>query len=128
MPGTESRSARLVEEAAGSLGARVSHIDQLALGTGHVRATMAKLLGTLYDAVDCNGLPAESALTLESLVGLPTFRGLGDEDHPIRQLLHALRMPGDTEDASDREQVLRLIQAVLVDCIQGVGDDSPHIP
>jgi ornithine carbamoyltransferase len=118
MAGADSRGARLVEEAAGGLGAQVSHIDPIALGTGQVRAAIAKLLGSLYDAVDCDDLPAEAALTLERLLDMPMFRGLGGESHPIRQLLPALRGQGDVGAATDDEPIIRLIQAVLVDCIR----------
>jgi len=114
---SDSPAVQIVEEAAGLLGARVSHIDRLALDNGRTRATLARLLASLYDAVDCTDAPDGSALALERLCDLPTFLGLGGERHPIRELLPALNDESATHAPSERADLVSLIQAVLVECI-----------
>jgi ornithine carbamoyltransferase len=110
-------SAGLVAEAAGGLGAHVSRIDQLALGTGRRRAPMARLLGSLYDAIECGDLSADAALALEQLADRPTFRNLGDEQHPIRKLLPALKEAPEAAAHSDHDDLVSLLQAILVESV-----------
>ena len=113
----DSPAVQIVEEAASRLGAHVSYVDRLALDTVRTRAALAKLLADLYDAVDCDDAPEDSALALEQLCDLPTFLGLGDERHPIRQLLPALNDESGMPAASEHADVVSLIQAVLVECM-----------
>jgi len=43
-----------------------------------------RLLGRLYDAIDCAGLTPGTVQAIEQSAGVPVFRGLGLEDHPAR--------------------------------------------
>jgi hypothetical protein len=74
-------------------------------------ADTARLLGHLYDAVDCEALPAGFAARLQSLLEVPVYDSLAREDHPIFDLLSALVPAGRTPTAADR---CTLVQAALV--------------
>jgi hypothetical protein len=49
--------------------------DTLALG---------RMLGRMYDAVDCAGIPEPIARQIEQEAGVPVFRGLGLDEHCAR--------------------------------------------
>lgn len=66
--------------AASALGARVSRIRP------GVPKDTAPLLGRLYDAIECEGLPDEVVRELEKGAGRPVFNGLGEARHPLRVL------------------------------------------
>jgi len=114
----DSPAVQIFDEAACWLGAHVSRIDGLAIDTGRTRAALARLMGSLYDAVDCVDASDGSALALEQLCDMPTFLGLGGEWHPIRQLLPALNDATPAHAASEHADLISLIQAVLVESIR----------
>jgi ornithine carbamoyltransferase len=93
-----------VDAAATQLGARVSRIHADAV----LPPDTARILGHLYDAIDCEHVPAEVASKLRQQVGVPVYEGLGRDDHPLLQLL------GPADDADDRRF---LVQALLVSTI-----------
>lgn len=66
--------------AATELGARVAHILP-----SRSRET-AQLLGRLYDAIECEGLPGDALRDLDRGAGRPVFNGLGEAGHPLRVL------------------------------------------
>jgi len=99
-------SARLFERAATALGARVSHLRPGLLVSGHARdEAAARLLGTLYDAIDGVGMSAAQALELQRLSGIPVFADLGGPASPLRAQLTA---------ADDEAQLQALVEAALV--------------
>jgi ornithine carbamoyltransferase len=102
------------EDAATALGAHVSHIGEDDLQAACANPEWARMLGRLYDAVDCGRLDREAAIGLERAAGIPMFSGLGDEGHPVRQLLADLGGEGATPDGASREALLELVEAVLV--------------
>jgi len=107
-------SARLFERAATSLGARVSHIGAGALAVAPQRRdTAARLLGSLYDAIDFIPLPPERAESLQQAAGVPVFADLGGEHSPLLALVTAQASPADRE-----AELLALMQAVLVDAMR----------
>jgi len=110
----DSPSARMFEQAATSLGARVSHIGAGALAVdGRRQSAAARILGNLYDAIDFIPLPPERAESLQAAAGVPVFADLGGERSPLRALLTA------TEDAGERDaQLLALVQAVLMQAMR----------
>lgn len=109
-----SPSALLFERAATGLGARVSHIGPEAVHVGDGRDEIAaRLLGSLYDAVDCAALPAEAARQLQRIAGVPVFSDLGGDDSPLRALLPALAL----ESPDDPDTLLHLVQAVLLETV-----------
>jgi ornithine carbamoyltransferase len=105
---------RRFDAAASALGARVAHInaspawlrDDPPLG-----APTARLLENLYDAVDCEELPAGFAQRLQAQLGVPVFDGLARDDHPVFGLLPRLADPRHAPDDDDR---CALLQATLV--------------
>jgi ornithine carbamoyltransferase len=106
----DAPSARSFEKAATALGARVSHIgpEALVLDDTRLEAT-ARILGSLYDAIDFIPMPAERASTLQRLAGVPVFADLGGEQSPLRALA------ATSMDAAGSEAwIVALIEAVLV--------------
>jgi ornithine carbamoyltransferase len=74
--------------AASALGARVAHIrpsSSRITQPGESQET-AQLLGRLYDAIDCEGLPPAVVRDLERGAGRPVFNGLAEAGHPLRML------------------------------------------
>ena len=66
--------------AATALGARVAHIRP------SVSQETAQLLGRLYDAIECEGLPGDALRDIDRSAGRPVFNGLGEPGHPLRVL------------------------------------------
>lgn len=110
----DTPSACLFERAASSLGARVSHIGPDAISLDPRRQdSAARILGTLYDAIDFIPLPPERAESLQTAAGVPIFADLGGERSPLRALLTA---PADSDECE--AQMLALMQAVLVQAMR----------
>lgn len=106
-PGT--LSAQLFERAVTRLGARVSRIGSEGLMDGPDRSRhAARMLGSLYDAVDCVSFKPERARELQAMAGIPFFSDLGGDASPLRELLPALASPVD-------EAMMCLMQAVLIE-------------
>jgi ornithine carbamoyltransferase len=110
----DTPSARLFERAAISLGARVSHIGPDALTLNPQRQeTAARILGSLYDAIDFIPLPPERAESLQDAAGVPIFGDLGGERSPLLSLLTT-----QDESAEREAELLALMQAVLMDAMR----------
>ena len=108
--GHDTPSARRFERAATALGARVSHIGPESLVLDDARlATTARILGSLYDAIDFIPMPAERADFLQRLAGVPVFADLGGELSPLRELLTPA-----TDEAESEAELLALMEAVLL--------------
>lgn len=107
-------AGQLLIDAATLLGARVARIDPASAwwrGEAQPGADTARLLQNLYDAVDCEALPAGFAARLQSLLEVPVYDGLAREDHPMFALLAEMVPPGQAPVAADRRA---LVQAALV--------------
>lgn len=109
-----------VADAARGLGARVAWVPPMTVQIGpsaEARET-ARLLGRLYDALDCEGLPPALVQCLHRDSGVPVYEGLGRKNHPLVHLLPLL----DAEQAQalgtssfDEDEGHRcLLQAMLV--------------
>jgi ornithine carbamoyltransferase len=87
--GRHSPSQGVVADAARGLGAHVAWVPPMALevGDGPQAHEATRLLGRFYDALDCEGLPAEWVHSLRRDSGIPVYEGLGRRDHPLAQLL-----------------------------------------
>ncbi|HEY9026796.1 MAG TPA: hypothetical protein VIP05_21060 [Burkholderiaceae bacterium] len=108
--GHDTASARRFERAATALGARVSHIGPEASVLDDTRLeSTARILGSLYDAIDFIPMPPERAEFLQRIAGVPVFADLGGERSPLRALL------SPTADAAESEaELLALVEAVLL--------------
>jgi len=104
--------ATLFREAAEALGASVSHIrPELGAGgvTGGGLLRTARLLGRLYDAIECQGLAPALVVQLGREAGVPVFDGVATPAHSIAQL--ALELDGN-EPLEKKRRLL--VQAVLL--------------
>lgn len=101
----------LFTRAATALGAQVAPLRAcLSLpGTPAQVQRMARVLGRLYDAVECLGLAPELVRRIGIEAGVPVFEGLASGQHPTHWLAHALGL----EPGTDALRCLA-IQAVLV--------------
>ena len=102
-------SALLFRRACGALGAHVSLVRPLrheADDAGSFDDT-ARLLGRLYDAIECQGPATALVQLLRERVGIPVFAGSATPEHPSVRLIEQL----DGSPAERRECVL---QALLI--------------
>jgi ornithine carbamoyltransferase len=107
----DSAEAALFHQAAAELGAHVSRIKpSLALldTSAHVQHT-ARMLGRLYDALECQGMPAELVQQIERDAGVPVFAGLASANDSLQQLAGLL---GGTAAGDDARRAV--LQALLV--------------
>jgi len=97
--------------AAHELGAHVAQIRSAFTADstpGEVQNT-ARMLGRLYDAVECEGLPPSLVAQLASAAGIPVYDGLASPSHASADLAHQLA--GDEPLADKRRFV---VQAMLL--------------
>jgi ornithine carbamoyltransferase len=98
-------------QAATALGAHVSFVQPSldeASSASQV-ADLARMLGQLYDAVECQHLPISLVQRIASSAGIPVFDGLATASHPTCAL--AAELNGDTS-AEDKRR--RILQAALL--------------
>ena len=74
--------------AATALGAQVAHIRPSSSRITQPDASheTALVLGRLYDAIECEGMPLSLVQEVERTAGRPVFNGLADAHHPLRVL------------------------------------------
>jgi ornithine carbamoyltransferase len=110
----DAEDARLFRRAATELGAHVAHVRPV-LSEGspaqEVRHT-ARLLGRLYDAIECQGMGAALVRRLAAEAGVPVYDGLACATHPTARL--ADHLEGDASPTDKRRFVL---QAALLDTL-----------
>ncbi len=106
-------SALLFRQAASELGARVAHIGMSLSEHSSAQDVVhtARLLGRLYDAVECQGLPTALVQQVAGAAGIAVYDALSDEPL-ILQL--AAQLGGDADSAHNRRFVL---QALLLQTI-----------
>jgi ornithine carbamoyltransferase len=78
-----------LHEAAQELGARVAEVRFAEPPGTRSRdgvRQLARMLGRLYDAVDCAALPPATVREIEQEAGVPVYDGLALDDHPARAL------------------------------------------
>ncbi|MEO7245359.1 MAG: ornithine carbamoyltransferase [Rubrivivax sp.] len=110
----DAADSTLFRRAASGLGAHVAHIrpSLSELSTPHDVQHTARLLGRLYDAVECQGVAAAIVLRLGDEAGIPVFDGLASAGHPTTHLAGLLG--GDAAANGNRGFV---VQAVLLGAI-----------
>ena len=106
--------AALFRRAAVELGAHVAHIrpSLSELSTPLEVQHTARMLGRLYDAVECQGMAPALVQQVGNDAGVPVYDGIASRGHPTANLADLLG--GDTSPADNRRFVL---QAVLLSTI-----------
>jgi ornithine carbamoyltransferase len=106
--------AALFRRAAEELGARVSHIrpNLSESSTAQEVQHTARMLGRLYDALECQGMARALVQQIGIDAGAPVYDGIASAAHPTAGLADLLG--GDSTPADKRRFVL---QAVLVSAV-----------
>jgi len=93
-------AAALFIAAVEQLGASTSQISEaFALRDEHELQRVARMLDRLYDAVECQGVPAASVRRLGDLATVPVFDGIACETHRTAALADQLADCGSAADA-----------------------------
>ena len=106
--------AALFRRAAVELGAHVAHIrpSLTELSTPLEVQHTARMLGRLYDAVECQGMAADLVHQLGIDASVPVFDAIASQRHPTAKLVSLLG--GDSPPLDQRRFVL---QAVLLSTV-----------
>jgi ornithine carbamoyltransferase len=106
--------AALFLRAAHELGAHVAHIrpSLSELSTPQEVKHTARMLGRLYDAVECQGMTPAMVRQVGDDAGVPVYDGIAMRSHPTAQL--AEQMEGGGSTANNR---LFILQALLLNTI-----------
>lgn len=109
-----SEDAFVFERAATRLGARVARIrsSDAGLGASADLAATARLLGRLYDAIECQGVDDRVIAQLEAHSGIVVYNGIGLATNPV---FLGLRSQMQGQDADLREAV---IQSILLSTLR----------
>ncbi len=108
-------AAMLFRGAAEALGAHVAHIRPSLSGLStpqEVRHT-ARMLGRLYDAVECQDMAADLVQLVGADAGVPVYDGAASPTHPTARLAELL----DGENTSSNDKRRFVLQAVLLNSI-----------
>lgn len=100
-------AAALFRTAATELGAHVAHVRP-PLQDGRARddlRQMGRMLGALYEAVECQGLPAVLVQRLADHAGVPVFAGLATPAHATAVLV--AHLPGEAAPLDKRKWVVQ---------------------
>ncbi len=103
----EGADAILFREAAAELGAHVSHVRPR---LGDLRQPedlqhTARMLGRLYDGIECQGLAHDLVELVGREAGIPVYDGLASERHPTARLAAML----DVAQPAARQLVLQTV-------------------
>jgi ornithine carbamoyltransferase len=103
--------ATLFRRAASELGAHVAHIKPSLSGLSTPKDLQhtARMLGRLYDAVECLGMSPALVQQVGDAAGVPVYDGLASSRHPTAVL--AQQLGGDSSETDNRRFIL---QAVLL--------------
>ncbi len=106
--------ALLFCRAAAELGAHVSHLrpNLTELSPPQEVRHTSRMLGRLYDAVECQGMSAALVHQMGVDAGVPVFDGVASQTHPTARL--AALIAGD---ASQLDKRCIVVQAVLLSTI-----------
>jgi ornithine carbamoyltransferase len=107
----DSADARLFRAAATTLGAEVSHLTA-ALSVSNSPSDLARIaavLGRLYDAIECQGLPPPVVRQLRAGSGIPVFDGLACTTHSSAAL--AAKLGAEATAGENRRLVIQAILA-----------------
>ena len=110
----DDAGAALFQRAASALGAHVAHLrpSLSASSTPQEVQHTARVLGRLYDAVDCVGMEPDLVRRISADAGVPVFDGIASSSHPTARLADRL----DAGTALEDNRCL-VIQAVLLSAL-----------
>ena len=105
----EEDDAALFKSAASDLGAHVSHIRPrlTELSKPDVLQHTARMLGRLYDGIECQGLAPALVEAVGREAGVPVYDGLASAAHPTARL--ASLLGGEDAPAKLRQLVLQTV-------------------
>ncbi|MEF2790929.1 MAG: ornithine carbamoyltransferase, partial [Parasutterella excrementihominis] len=91
---TSTRTRSAFEVAAYDQGAHTTFFDPAVSQIGHKESIKdsARVLGSMYDAIEFRGFKQETVEELAEYAGVPVFNGLTDEWHPTQMLCDLLTM------------------------------------
>lgn len=103
--------AALFHRAAAELGAQVTQVrPSLREASTPLEVTCtARMLGRLYDAVECHGMPPALVRRMGDDAGVPVYDGIASRNHPTARL--AEQLDGGSSSADKR---CFLLQALLL--------------
>lgn len=107
----EDADAALFRLAAEELGAHVAHVHTSLSeqSTPQEIQRTARMLGRLYDAIECQGMASTLVRQVGAEAGVPVFDGLASREHPTAPLAEWLDGP-----ASPMDRRRFVLQAVLL--------------
>ena len=107
----DAPDAALFRRAAGELGAHVTHVPPSLTEASSPQevAHTARLLGKLYDAVECQGMPPALVRRMGADAGVPVYDGIASRNHPTARLADQLDAGSP---AADKRRFL--LQALLL--------------
>lgn len=110
----DAHDGALFQRAASALGAQVAHVRPSLSETSTPQEIQhtARLLGRLYDAIDCVGMAPALVGKIGAGAGVPVFEGIASPHHPTARLAGLL----DAALGDDDRRCL-VIQAVLLDAL-----------
>jgi ornithine carbamoyltransferase len=112
--GEPGEAAALFTRAATALGARVARLSPELVAAGvRNEPAVGRVLGRLYDAIECQAVPVETVSRLRRAAGVPVYDGLATAAQPSAALAPMLGLSSDEV----RELV---VQAALVAALDGV--------
>ena len=108
---SQSADADLFRLAATRLGAHVARIKPrlTASSSATELRRLALMLGRLYDAVECQGMPLDLVQKIRAQAGVPVYFRLASAGHPTAALANQLQ-----DGASARDKRLFVLQAALL--------------
>jgi ornithine carbamoyltransferase len=88
----DADGAALFQRAASELGAQVAHLrpSLSRFSTPQEVQHTARVLGRLYDAMDCVGMPADLVHQIGAAAGVPVFEAISSSRHPTARLANQL--------------------------------------
>ncbi|HEY4956355.1 MAG TPA: ornithine carbamoyltransferase [Caldimonas sp.] len=100
--------------AATGLGAHVAHIRPSLsdLSAAGVIVDTARMLGRLYDGIECQGFAPEFVKRLGDAAGVPVYRGLASAEHATARLAESLDGAGPADESRNY-----MIQSVLLSTV-----------